>query len=115
MKEKHPRIIIRHLDGDCVVELYDKENLLILQQPVIDEDPYLFISRLRESIDGAHISEEPELKCAKMDSQFTAHKEHPFVTALKGQIQMYQEMLKQMSAYADSLERPERSFTDNLT
>ena len=111
-EEKRPRITIRYLDGDCVVEVHDKENLLILQQPVLDEDPYAFIARLRESLDGAQINEEPRLPLSD------ERKPHPYIRVIDNHIEEMKRMKAQLWLYFDALQTDrdeERSFTDNLS
>jgi hypothetical protein len=112
--EKRSRITIRYIDGDCVVELHDKDNILLLQQPVLDEDPYLFISRLREAVDGAQISEEPKLSEGGGDPT-----PHPFIKVIDGHIEEMKRMKEQLHRYlyaqSPQGEDNERSFTENLT
>lgn len=109
---KQSRIVIRHLEGDCMVQLFDKDNEVVLEKAIIDgSDPYLFISRLRESIDGALISEEPRLEGSEQRS-FT----HPFIQVIADQIEELKKMKHQMLTYFEAQEEAETpSFTDNLT
>jgi hypothetical protein len=107
---KKPRFEIRDIEGDISVRLFDRDNCLVLRETMDEgQDPYLYISRLREMISEAEITEFPRLP-QMLDE-----------TWRKGYAQILREQIGDMEKIVDglreqvaSLEKQENSFTDEL-
>jgi hypothetical protein len=109
---KKPRWLIREIDGECVVHLYDKDNCLLLTETMSEgQDPYLFIPKIRESVEQAEITEFPKLSLPKSLPEET---KEGYVNILKEQITTYEKTIAGLREYIAKIEQPEHSFTEGL-
>lgn len=113
---KRPRFIIGHIEAECFVSLYDKDNILIISEIMEDQDPYVFISRLRESVDEAEISEHPKLSILPtMPQDSTVKSTNPYIAMMQEKLDDCKKAMKVMQDYIDEHVPKEHSFTENLS
>jgi hypothetical protein len=110
---KKPRFVIKTVDEDCTVLLFDENNILLHKEEMEGEDPYLWIGRFRDSVQAAEVVEFPRMKLThELNREISGIL---YAAELVKQVKMLEASIAGLRKTLSEYENKEVSFTDNLS
>lgn len=108
---KKPRWTIRTIEGECTVQLFNSDNILLHSEILDEQEPYLWIARFREAVEQAEIVEIPR---TPLTHELNKEIRNTVINDLDKQIKELTLTIASLREYVSMLDKPEKTFVDDL-
>jgi hypothetical protein len=106
-----PRFIIQEAEGRVIVQLFNAANHLLLSEELDEgEDPYDFITAIRDNSELAQVIVKPNT--GQGNCTMTYEPKENVADSIQTQIRRLESIVSDLRNYVNSLEPNEKSFTD---